>query len=166
MGVLVGAAANQLATHKDSIGANSLGLRTIRVATQRHSVQRAEPQAAMSLPHTPEIQSQLHSTPTTTPSHRMVVVCGRIHGDIHAKLTPWVSSAKRTQMALTLREAFGLLVNSERSMNTLGSMIRAPLARNARWMLTLPAAHAVVVTNLKLSELGLLIFFRLFSLEN
>merc|ERR1719460_2800558 len=106
--VLVGAHARQLAHHKDSIGANSLGLQIVRVVMQRHNVQRVEPQAATSLPHTPEIRSLSHSAPTSTPLLRTAVANGRIHGDIHALLTPWVNSARRTRMAPTPRVAFGL----------------------------------------------------------
>jgi len=106
--VQVGANARQLAHHKDSIGANFLGLQTVRVVMQRHNVQRVEPRAATSLPHTREIRSQSHSAPISTPFQRMAVVSGLIHGAIHALLTPWASSARRTRMAPILRVAFGL----------------------------------------------------------
>lgn len=105
--VQVGAVASQLATRKDSIGANSLDLQTVRVVMQRHNVQRVEPQVATSLPHTPEIRSQSHSASITRPLQIMAVASGLIRGGIHALLTPWVNSAKRTRTALTLRVAFG-----------------------------------------------------------
>jgi len=106
--VQAGANARQLVHHKDSIGANSLDLQTVRVVMQRRNVQRAEQQAAMSLPHTRETLSQSHSALITRPLQRTVVVSGLIHGDIRALLTPWVSSARRMRMAPTLRVAFGL----------------------------------------------------------